>query len=135
MEATSQFSIRTFKGRFISDHRVVTAELSIGIQHIMGKTVTFRNLKRINVDEFESTLDLGHTENMRDLELVNRTYQEELSRVLNHLAPEITIVITRKEKRPWFDKDISNLKESTEKIRKNLDENQIRKQLECLQAK
>ena len=110
MEATSQFSIRTFKGRFISDHRVIVAELSIGIQHIMGKTVTFRNLKQINVDEFGSTLDLGHIENMRDLELVNRTYQEELSRVLNHLAPEKTKFITRKEKRPWFDEDISSLR-------------------------
>ena len=48
MEATSQFRIRTSKGRFISDDRVTVAELSIGIQHIMGKTVTFENLK---VDE------------------------------------------------------------------------------------
>ena len=50
MEATSQFSIGTFKGRIIFDHRAVVAELSIGIQHIMGKTITFRNLKHINVD-------------------------------------------------------------------------------------
>ena len=76
----------------------------------MGKTVTFRNLKQINVEELESNLDLGHIENMRDLELVNRTYQEELSRVLNHLAPEKTKFITRKEKRPWFDEDISSVR-------------------------
>ena len=76
----------------------------------MGKTITFRNLKQINVDKFGSTLNLGHIENMKDLELVNRTYQEELSRVLNHLAPEKTTFITRKEKRPWCDKDISNLR-------------------------
>ena len=47
-EATSQFSIRTIKGRFISDHRAIVAELSVGIQHIMGKTITFRNLTQIN---------------------------------------------------------------------------------------
>ena len=99
-EATSQFSIRTFKGRFMSDQRVIVAELGIVIQHIMGKTVTFRNLKQINVDVFGSTLDPGHIKNMRDLELVNRTYQEELSSVLNHMAPEKTKFITRKEKRP-----------------------------------
>ena len=40
----------------------------------------------MNLEEFESTLDLGHIENMRDLELVNRIYEEELSRVLNHLV-------------------------------------------------
>ena len=27
----SQFNIRTFKGRFISDHRAIVAELNIGI--------------------------------------------------------------------------------------------------------
>ena len=109
-EATSQFSIRTFKGRFISDHRAIVAELSIGIQQIMGKTITFRHLKQINVDEFGSTLKLGHVENMKDLELVNRTYQEELSRVLNHIASEKTKCITRKEKRICFDEDISILR-------------------------
>ena len=64
-EATSLSSIKTFKGRYVSDHRVIVSELSIGIQHITGKTVTFRNLKQINVEESESTLDLGITENMR----------------------------------------------------------------------
>ena len=42
------------------------------------------------VDEFGSNLDLGHIKNKTDLELVNRISQEELSRVLNHLAPEKT---------------------------------------------
>ena len=57
------------------------SELSTGIQHITGKRVTFRNLKQINVVELESTLDLGNIKNMRDLELVNRIYEEGLSRV------------------------------------------------------
>ena len=109
VEATSQFSIRPFKGRFISDHRAIV-ELSIGIQHIMGKIITFRNLKQINVDEFGSTLNLGHIENMKDLELVNRTYQAKLSRVLNHLAPEKTKFLTRRQKRTWFNEDISSLR-------------------------
>ena len=62
------------------------------------------------MDQFGSTLNLGHIQNMKDLESVNRTYQEELSRVLNHLAPEKTKYITRKEKRPRFDEDISSLR-------------------------
>ena len=48
-ESTSQFSITTFKGRYASDHRVIVSQLGIGIQHITDKTVTFRNLKQINV--------------------------------------------------------------------------------------
>ena len=109
-EATSQFSIKVFKGRYVSNHRAIVSELNIGIQHITGKTVTFRNLKQINVEEFESTLDLGNIENMGDLELVNRIYEEELSRVLNHLAPEKSKFITKKEKRPWFDEDMASLR-------------------------
>ena len=76
-EATSQFGKKIFKSRYVSDHRVIVSELSIGIQHITGKMVTFRNLKQINVEEFESTLDLGSIKDMRDLELVNRIYEEE----------------------------------------------------------
>ena len=109
-EANSQFGIKTFKGRYVSNHRVMVSELSIGIQHTTDKTVTFRNLKQINVEEFGSTLDLGSIEDTRDLELVNRIYEEELSRVLNHLAPEKTKFITKKEKRPWFDEDMAILR-------------------------
>ena len=85
------------------------SQLSIGIQHITSETVIFRNLKQINIEEFESTLDLGNIENMRHLILVNRIYEEELSRVLNHLAPEKTKFISKKEKRPWFDEDMPSL--------------------------
>ena len=63
------------------------------------------------MEEFESTWDLGNIENMRDLELVNRICEEELSRMLNHHAPEKTKFITKKEKRPWFDEDMAILKE------------------------
>ena len=57
---------------------MIVAELNIKIQHNTSKLITFRNLKKINVEEFGSILDLGHTENMRDLELINKTYKEEL---------------------------------------------------------
>ena len=106
----SHFNVRTFKGRFISDHRGIEAELNIKIQHDNGKIITFRNLKNINVEEFGSNLDLGHTENMRDLELINKTYEEELSGMLYQLAPGGTRHITRKEKRPWFNDDIASLR-------------------------
>ena len=116
--SNSQFGIQTFKGSYVSSHRAIVSEVSIGIQHITGKTVTFRNLKQINVEEFESTLDLGNIKNMRDLEVVNRIYEEELSRVLNHLAPEKTKFITMKEKRSWFDEDMAILRRVLRKSEK-----------------
>ena len=47
---------------------------------------------------------------MRDLELINKRYEEELSRVLDQLASERTKQITRIEKRPWFNDDIAGLR-------------------------
>ena len=46
---------------------------------------------------------------MEDLKLANRKYEEELSRVLDHLVPEKITIITKKEKRPWFEEDLANL--------------------------
>ena len=109
-ETIRQFNIRTFKGMFISEHRAIVAEPSMGIQQNTGNIITFRNLKNINVEEFGLILDLSLTENMRDLELINKTYEEEFSRVLDQLAPERTKQITRKEKRLWFNDDIAGLR-------------------------
>ena len=109
-ESASRFNMRTFKGSYILDHRAIVMELNIRIQHTLGKMVTFRDLKQINIEEFKSALDLGSTENMEEVTLVNEKYEEELSRVLNNLAPEKTKFVTMKEKRPWFDEDVANLR-------------------------
>ena len=42
-----------------------------------------------------------------DLQSVYDKYQEELTRVLNQLAPERTKLLINQEKRPWFDQDIA----------------------------
>ena len=110
-ETASQFNMRTFKGSYILDHRAIVTELDIRIQHTLGKMVMFRDLKQINMEEFKSALDLGNIKNMEDLTLVNEKYEVELSRVLDHLAPEKTKFITMKENRPWFDEDVANLRQ------------------------
>ena len=60
------------------------------------------------MEEFKSALDLGNIKNMEDLTLVNEKYEEELSRVLDHLAPEKTKFVTMKKMRPGFDEDVAN---------------------------
>ena len=109
-EITTQYNMRTVKGSYISDHRAIVIELAIRIEHTLGKMVMFRDLKQINMEEFKSALDLGNIENMEDLTSVNEKYAEELSRVLHHLAPEKTKFVTMKEKRPWFDEAVANLR-------------------------
>ena len=73
-ETTCHFNKRTSKGRYISDHRAILSELYIRLQYTIDKTVTFTDLKQINVEEFKSALDLGNIENMEDLKLVKRKY-------------------------------------------------------------
>ena len=110
--------MRTFKGSYVSDHRIIVTDLDIRIQNTLGKTVMFRDLKQINMEEFKSALELGNIENMEDLTLVNEKYEEELARVLDHLAPEKTKCVTMKEKRPWFDEDVANLRRSLRRFEK-----------------
>ena len=80
------------------------------IQHTISRMVTLRNLKQINVKEFISALNFGNIENIEDLDLVNEKYENELTRVLDQHVPEKTKLFTKKEKWPWFNEDIANMK-------------------------
>ena len=59
-EIAAKLTMRIFKGRYISDHRAIVAEFDIGVQHTQSRSVTFRNLKQINVSEFLSSLDFSN---------------------------------------------------------------------------
>ena len=59
-EISSKLDIKIFKGRYISDHRAIVAELKIRIQHTIGTTVTFRKLRQVNPEEFLALLDFGN---------------------------------------------------------------------------
>ena len=82
-------------------------EFDIKVQHTHSRSVTFRNLKHINVSEFQSSLNCGNTDNLDELQSVYNKYENELTRVLNQLAPERTKFLTNWERRPWFDQDIA----------------------------
>ena len=45
-EITSKLDLKIFKDSYISNHRAIVAELPIRVQHNIGTTVTFRNLKK-----------------------------------------------------------------------------------------
>ena len=44
-EITLQLATRTFKERYISDHRAIVIEFDIQFQHTHSRSVTFRNLQ------------------------------------------------------------------------------------------
>ena len=109
-ETTSQLNTQPPKVDKFLDHRTIVSELDIRIQHTISRMVTFWNLKQINVEEIKSALNFGNIENIEDLDLVNEKYGNELTRVLDQLAPKKTKLFIIKEKRPWFDEDIANMK-------------------------
>ena len=82
-EIASQLTMKTFKGKYISDHRAIVTEFDARVQHTQSRSVTFTNLKQINVSEFQSSLDFSNIDNMDDLQSVYDKYQNELTRVLN----------------------------------------------------
>ena len=57
-------------------------------QHTNSRVVTFRNIKQINVEEFQQSLNFSHIENIEDLDSVYNKYENELTIVLDQLAPE-----------------------------------------------
>ena len=79
IEITSQLTTKTFKGKYISDYRAIVTEFYIRVQHTHSRLVTFRNLKQINVSEFQSSLDFGNIDNLDALQSVYNKYENELS--------------------------------------------------------
>ena len=119
-EIASQLTMRTFKGRYISDHRAIVIEFDIRVQHTLSRSVTFRNLKKINVSEFQSSLNFSNINNLDDLQSVYNKYQNELTRLINWVAPERTKLLANQEKRPWVWSGHSLLKEGIKEIQKDL---------------
>ena len=56
---------------------------------------------------FQSSLAFCSINNQHDLQSVHNKYENELTRVLNQLAPERTKLLTNWEKTPWFNQDIA----------------------------
>ena len=117
-EITLQLNTRTFKGRSISDHRAIVSELDIRVQHNNSRMVTFRNLTQINVEEYQSSLNFGNTEEMEDLDLVYEKYENELTRVLDQLAPDRTKLLTNRDNRPWFNQALASQKRVLRRCKK-----------------
>ena len=108
-EITSKLDIKFFKGRYISDHRAIVAELKIRIHHTINTTVTVRNLMQVNPEEFLALLDFGNIANWENPTVASNTYEKELMRVLDKLAPKKTKLLINKEKKPWYD-EVGNMK-------------------------
>jgi hypothetical protein len=102
--ASCSFS-SVFQSDRISDHFTVIAEMIFNVPtRADRKTVTFRNLKDINLDAFEkdirnSSLYLSPADNAEDLA---DQYSTELTRIFDHHAPLKTKRVSLRPKNPWM---------------------------------
>ena len=96
----------------------IAVKLQIRIQHTIGTRVTFRNLKQVNPEEFLSVLYFGNIDNCENLTSASDTYEKELRRVLDQLAPKKTKLLIKKEKRPWYDEEVAIMKRALRRSEK-----------------
>ena len=57
-------------------------------------------------------LDFGNIADWENPSTANETYEKEQMRVLDQLAPEKTKLLIKKEKKPWYDEEVTNTKKS-----------------------
>ena len=91
----------------LSDHFLISFQVSCTVPPVRTKEITFRNLKSINHDLFAH--DLSHC--LSDLDMAGSfndticNYNNTLLAVIDNHAPRITKIIKDVSKAPWFNQD------------------------------
>ena len=55
-------------------------------------------------------LDFENIKNWENLTTTSDIYEKEVTRVLDQLTPKKTKLFIKKEKKPWYDKEVANVK-------------------------
>ena len=94
--------------RFLSDHGTVLFSLKSTEPLLLEKTISYRKIKSIDLNSFQS--DLPATDLCRNppeaLENLAKCYNSTLKVVLDKLAPLITRSIKERPRVPWFNEEI-----------------------------
>ena len=100
--------------RFISDHAFVQCYLSCRRPTLEKKTISYRDLKKIDLDQFKVDLQLSplglkdlQSEGKNDLDQLVLLYRDTLSKLLDKHAPLKTRSFVVRPKLPWFNGSIN----------------------------
>ena len=106
--------------RFLSDHGTVLFSLKSTKPSLLEKTISYRKLKSIDLNSFQS--DLAATDLCRNppeaLEDLAKYYNGTLKVVLDKHAPLITRSIKERPRVPWFNEEIKMAKRERRKEEK-----------------
>ena len=113
---TDELDIRdlTVHGAVISDHSAVTLKLPYTRPKQMKKTVTSRNYRDINLENFKQDIMACNfvTTKSEDIEELSQLYNISLTQVLDKHAPPVTKQVTDRSQSPWFTEECKRLKTS-----------------------
>ena len=102
----SQFMVQNAK----SDHFLITFTSNIDLQMNDTKTITFRNLDAIDVDNFcdiaKDRLSSNHVTFGEKISNYNST----LAELIDEFAPMKSKTVKHKPKSPWFDQEYQNMR-------------------------
>ncbi|XP_062609777.1 uncharacterized protein LOC134271591 [Saccostrea cucullata] len=118
------WSIITGNGNAAGDHLAIKAYLQVAKPPKERKTVTFRRMKKLEIEKFRTDLDSSPVLSDKTDSLKNliTDYDHELRAVLNKHVPEETRTITLRPNTPWYMEDLR-----TAKREKRRAERQMRK--------
>ena len=110
---------------FISDHAFVQCYLSCRRPTLEKKTISYRDLKKIDLDQFKVDLQLSplglkdlQSEGKNDLDQLVLLYRDTLSKLLDKHAPLKTRSFVVRPKLPWFNGSIKEAKKAKKRAEK-----------------
>ena len=97
-------------GDLVSDHHIVTCELSMPVQRVKKHKLKYRKLKNIDISNFKNDIIASSLADIDDKELDDlvKLYDSELQRLLDKHAPVIEREINIKRREPWYNDSIYN---------------------------
>ncbi len=121
--STSDINILSIESTFfLSDHCFVECNLSIPRLNDSKKLISYRDLRKINIDDFK--LDLrnvnSHCENIAHLDDLVHCYDDLLSCILNTHAPVRRKLMKFKRSTPWYNDDLRQLKAKRRRLERKM---------------
>ena len=97
---------------YISNHCAMVCRTSIPKSELVSKTITYRNLESLDIEELASQFKYHLNQTMADdeySEFVLR-FNNSLMNSLDDLAPQLTKTVTYRPKFPWFTEEVRQIK-------------------------
>ena len=107
---------------YLSDHCFVECKLSIRRPMHPKKEVSYREMNKINLDDFKADLSCVNylCENMVNLDELTQCYDNELSRILNNHASVRRKILKVKRSTPWYTAELRQLKVKRRSLERNM---------------